>query len=283
MRWLVTGAGGMLARDCVEALSAAGHTVVALSRTELDITVPEAVTKAVAGCDAVLNCAGWTAVDDAEAAEGAAFQVNAVGPALLARAATRSGALVVQPSTDYVFEGVSPTPYEAGDAVNPMSAYGRTKAAGEWAVRAEAPANHLVVRTAWLYGAGGSCFPRAIAALARQRDGVSVVDDQFGQPTWTRDVAGFILRLVEARPPAGTYHATASGWASWFDFATEVCRAAGLRPGVVSRTTTAEFPRPAPRPTYSVLGHAAAERVGVASIPDWRERWAAAAGEVLPD
>lgn len=282
MRWLVTGAGGMLARDCVESLSAAGHTVVALSRNELDITVPEAVTKAVTGFDAVLNCAAWTAVDDAEAAEGAAFRVNAAGPAMLARAATRSGALVVQPSTDYVFDGASPTPYEAVDAVNPMSAYGRTKAAGEWAVRAEAPANHLVVRTAWLYGAAGPCFPRTIAALARERDVVSVVDDQFGQPTWTRDVAGFILRLVDARASAGTYHATASGRASWFDFASEVCRSAGLRPGIVSRTTSAEFPRPAPRPTYSVLGHAAAEALGVASIPDWRERWAAAAAEVLP-
>lgn len=281
MRWLLTGAGGMLARDCIEVLDAAGQDVTGLTHSDLDITRPEAVDEAVSGVAVVLNCAAWTAVDAAETEEAAAFQVNAVGPAVLARAATRRGALMVQVSTDYVFDGSSRTAYESGDELRPMSGYGRTKAAGEWAVRAEAPDNHLIVRTAWLYGAGGRCFPRTIATVARERDDVPVVDDQFGQPTWTRDVAGFIHRLVDAGVPTGTYHATSSGKASWFDFATEVCRSAGLGTGVLSRTTSATFSRPAPRPSYSVLGHAAAEEAGIASIADWRERWDKAAGEVL--
>ncbi|MCL2849415.1 MAG: dTDP-4-dehydrorhamnose reductase, partial [Micrococcales bacterium] len=226
-----------------------------------------------------VNAAAWTAVDAAEDHEAQAFAVNATGAALVARAAVDAQARVVQVSTDYVFDGCATTAYDEDAPVAPRSAYGRTKAAGEWAVRAEAR-DHLVVRTAWLYGAHGPCFPRTIARLAGERGEVAVVDDQVGQPTWTVDLAGLIVRLVEAKAPAGTYHGTSSGEVSWFGFAQEVVAAAGMDRGVVTATTSAQLVRPAPRPQYSVLSHSALVAAGVEPIGDWRTRWSQA-GEVM--
>lgn len=278
MRWLVTGARGMLGQDLVRAL--AGEDVTAAGRGDLDVTDPGAVDRAVAGHDVVVSCAAWTAVDDAEEHEAAAFAVNAVGAAVVARAAARHGARVVHVSTDYVFDGDASDPYPEDAPVAPRSAYGRTKAAGEWAVRAEAP-DHLVVRTAWLYGAGGGCFPRTIARVARERGGVDVVADQVGQPTWTADLADLVVRLVRTGAPSGTYHGTSSGRASWFDLARAAVASAGMDPDVVRPTTSEAFVRPAPRPAWSVLGHDALVRAGVEPIGDWASRWAVAADEVL--
>ncbi|KQS99952.1 dTDP-4-dehydrorhamnose reductase [Cellulomonas sp. Leaf395] len=280
MRWLVTGARGMLGTDLVGLLTARGDAVAALGRESLDITSPESIATAVEGYDVVVNCAAWTAVDDAETQEAAAFAVNAGGPALLARAARAAGARVVQVSTDYVFDGSASTPYPEDAPIAPRSAYGRTKAAGEWAVRAEAP-DHLILRTAWLYGAAGGCFPRTIARVARERGGLDVVDDQVGQPTWTVDVADLILRLVDAQAAPGTYHATSSGQTSWHGFAREVVASAGLDREIVRPTSSDAFVRPAPRPAFSVLGHATLDAAGVSAIGPWAERWAAAAGSVL--
>lgn len=280
MRWLVTGAGGMLGRDVVSRLGAEDAHVTALTRADLDITSASDVEQAVSGSDVVVNCAAWTAVDDAEGQESEAFAVNAVGAANLARAAAQHDARVVHISTDYVFAGTSTDPYLEDAPLDPRSAYGRTKSAGEWAVRAEA-ADHLIVRTAWLYGEHGGCFPRTIATAASQRDHLDVVDDQCGQPTWTVDVADLVVRLVQARVKAGTYHATAAGSTTWYGFAREVVTAAGMSADKVRPTTTEAFPRPAPRPAYSVLGHDALLRVGVAPIGDWKERWRVAAPRVL--
>lgn len=283
MRWLVTGAGGMLGSDVATRLAGpggAGRDVTAARHADLDVLDAAAVDAAVRGHDVVVNCAAWTAVDDAEAQEGAAFALNATAVAVLAAAAARHGARLVHVSTDYVFDGTAREPYAEDALPAPASAYGRTKAAGEWAVRALAP-DALVVRTAWLYGAHGSCFPRTIARLAAERGGVDVVDDQVGQPTWTADVADLVVRLVEAGAAAGTYHATSSGRTSWHGFAREVVAAAGLDPAIVRPTTSEEFVRPAPRPAFSVLGHGALRAAGVEPIGDWRERWAAAAATVL--
>ena len=170
---------------------------------------------------------------------------------------------MVQISTDYVFDGRATTPYPEDAPTAPASAYGRTKAAGEEAVRLALPDRHLMVRTAWLYGAHGGCFPRTIARVAAERGAVSVVEDQVGQPTWTVDVADLVVRLVEAEVPAGTYHATSSGRCSWYEFAREVVASGGLSADVVAPTTSAELVRPAPRPSYSVLGHDALLRLGV--------------------
>lgn len=279
-RWAVVGAAGMLGQDVVARLERDGRDVTALTRTELDVTDAAACLAALAGYDVVVNCTAWTAVDDAETQEGAAFAVNAVGAANLAQAAAAHGARLVQVSTDYVFAGSATTPYEADAVVAPVSAYGRTKAAGEWAVRAASPQHH-VVRTAWLYGAGGGSFPRTIARVAGERGAVSVVDDQRGQPTWTGDVADLVVRLVDADVPGGTFHATSSGEATWFDFAREAVATAGLDRDVVTPTTSADFVRPAPRPSYSVLGHASLVAAGVTPIGDWRERWAVAGPQVV--
>lgn len=280
MRWMVVGALGMLGQDVVAALERRGADVTAVDRDEVDITDPVAALDAVAGHAVVVNCAAWTAVDAAEENEGSAFAVNAVGPANLARAAARHSARLVQISTDYVFDGAAMTPYPVDAPIAPRSAYGRTKAAGEWAVRAEAP-DHLIVRTAWLYGAHGSSFPKTIARVFRERGSVSVVADETGQPTWSADLADLVLRLVDAGAPTGTYHGTSGGRTTWFDFARAVVAASGGDPDLVSPTTAAQFGRPAPRPSFSVLDHAALTDVGIAPIGDWAERWAAAAPAVL--
>jgi dTDP-4-dehydrorhamnose reductase len=281
MRWLVTGAAGLLGTDVVSLLRDRGEGVTPLARADLDLTDATAVTVAVGGHDVVVNCAAWTAVDDAQEHEAEATRVNADVPRLLAAACAVQGARLVHLSTDYVFDGSATTPYTEDAPTNPTSAYGRSMAAGEHAVRRALPADHLIVRTAWLYGAHGGCFPKTIARAAREQGTVRVVDDQVGQPTWSLDVADLLHRLVTARVPAGTVHVTSSGQCSWFDFAREVVAAAGLDPALVRRTRSADFVRPAPRPAYSVLGHDALHRLGIPPIGDWAERWRVAAPEVL--
>jgi dTDP-4-dehydrorhamnose reductase len=282
-RWVVTGAGGMLGRDLVTALARSGVAdadVVALSRADLDVTDPPAVTSMVSDGagpgDVVVNCAGWTAVDDAETHEAQAFAANAVGPQLLARACAATGARLVQISTDYVFDGCATSPYPVDASAAPRSAYGRTKAAGEWAVRAELPHGHWILRTAWLYGEHGPSFVRTMARLESERESVDVVDDQHGQPTWTRDLAERIVALVAADAPSGTYHACASGRTSWHGLAQEVFRRLGADPARVHSTTSDAFVRPAPRPAYSVLDLSGWAKAGLAPMRDWREALAEA-------
>ena len=282
MRWLVTGSHGMLGTDLVALLRSRGYDLSTPPLASLDITDAAAVDAAVPGHDVVVNCAAYTADDAAETDEPAALRINGDGPRLLAAACREHGARLVHVSTDYVFDGSATSPYPEDAPLSPASAYGRTKAAGEVAVREELPEHHLILRTAWLYGAHGGCFPKTIAKVAADRGAISVVTDQVGQPTWTADLADLALRLVEAAAPAGTYHATSTGQASWFEFAREVVAAAGMAREVVEPTTSEAFPRPAPRPAYSVLGHDALERLGVAPIGPWLERWERAAGEVLP-
>lgn len=273
-RWLVTGAGGMLGVDVVEVLLAAGDAEVrAATRSELDITDPHACLAAAAGVDVVVNCAGWTDVDGAEAHEAEAFAVNAVGAANLARACAASAAVLVHVSTDYVFSGDATVPYPVDAPLAPLNAYGRTKAAGEWAVRAEC-ARSYVVRTAWLYGAHGPSFPATMLRLASELETLEVVDDQRGQPTWTRDLAGYLSSLVLDEAPFGTYHGTSAGQTTWYGFAREVLSAAGLDPERVHPTTTDRFPRHAPRPRYSVL-----ENHG--RIADWQDSLARSLTPIL--
>jgi len=281
-KYLVTGARGMLGSDLVEALF--GRDVTLLGRSELDVTDRDAVFAAVEGHDVVVNAAAWTAVDAAETDEEAALAVNGTAVGLLGEATAASGAKLVTVSTDYVFAGDAVAPYAEDAPYAPLNAYGRTKAVGERAALAANPRGTYVVRTAWLYGRHGANFPRTMLGLAATRDTFSVVADQVGQPTWTLDLAHRIVALVDADAPAGVYHGTASGQASWFEFAQETLRLAGLDPERVLATDSSSFVRPAPRPAYSVLGHDAWRRAGLEPMRDWREALAeASATGVLAD
>lgn len=272
-RWLITGADGMLGRDLAARLTAEGDQVTGLNRTELDITDAASVTDALRRHQpaVVVNCAAWTAVDDAEAREDEALEVNGRAVGHLAAACARGQAALVQVSTDYIFDGQARRPYAEGHPPAPRSAYGRTKLAGERAARAALADKAYVVRTAWLYGAHGSSFVATMLARARAGSPVSVVDDQRGQPTWTGDVAGQIHALIAAAAPAGTYHATSSGETTWFGLARAAYALAGADPALVTPTTSAAYQRPAPRPAYSVLGHDAWAAAGLKPIGDWRD------------
>ena len=259
----------MLGSDLVAAL--AGRDVTALTRADLDIVDAEATLEAVAGHDIVFNAAAYTRVDDAEGHESEATDINAVGAGNLAAAARAAGAVLVQFSTDYVFDGRATAPYSEETPVNPVSAYGRSKALGERAALDENPWRTIILRTAWLYGAHGPNFAATMLRLAGERDTVDVVTDQIGQPTWTLDLARQSIALVDSGVVAGVYHATNSGEASWFDFARAVFEGAGLDPDRVKPTESTQFVRPAPRPAYSVLGHDAWSASGLQPMRHWRE------------
>ncbi|MFI8890705.1 dTDP-4-dehydrorhamnose reductase [Streptomyces paradoxus] len=283
MKWLITGAGGMLGRDVVGELTSRGESVVGLDRAALDITSPEAVDAAVREHrpDLVVNCAAYTAVDDAETDEARALEINGDGPRLLARACAAHDARMIHVSTDYVFSGEArTTPYPEDHPTGPRTAYGRTKLAGERAVLAELPGASAVLRTAWLYGVHGSSFVRTMIGLEARRDTLDVVDDQRGQPTWSADVAERIADLGPLLGPRahGVFHATDSGEATWYDLAREVFSLIGADPDRVRPTSSAAFPRPAPRPAYSALAHGRWQEIGLPLPRDWRS----ALHEALP-
>lgn len=271
--WLVTGAAGMLGRDLTALLAARGAEVTALGHGELDITDATAVATALDKHrpSVVVNCAAWTAVDDAESHEDEARRLNGDGPANLAAACAAAGATLVQPSTDYVFDGQASSPYAEDAPPGPRSAYGRTKLAGERAVLETLPDSGYVVRTAWLYGEHGNSFVRTMIRLARKGNPVDVVTDQAGQPTWTADLAAQILALASSGAPAGVYHGTSSGETTWFGLAQEVFDLQGAGRDLVRPTTSDAFKRPAPRPAYSVLGHDAWKTAGIPPIAHWRD------------
>ncbi|MDT0306456.1 dTDP-4-dehydrorhamnose reductase [Streptomyces sp. DSM 44917] len=278
--WLVTGAGGMLGRDVLARLAADGHRARGLDRRALDIADRAAVHAALRETRpaVVVNCAAWTAVDEAEARPEEAARANAEGPRRLAEACREEGAVLLQVSTDYVFAGEADSPYAEDAPTAPRSVYGRTKLAGELAVREILPEAGFVVRTAWLYGAGGPNFARTMIRLERERPTLEVVDDQRGQPTWSADLAALLARLGEAAAakdvPAGIYHGTSGGETTWCGFAREIFRLLGADPERVRPTTSAAYVRPAPRPAYSVLGHG---RWGAGeAIRPWRQALAAA-------
>jgi dTDP-4-dehydrorhamnose reductase len=283
---MVTGATGMLGTDLSSQIAAAGEHVVPLSRADLDITDAAAIAAAVEAAkpDVVVNCAAWTAVDEAQERAEEALAVNGQAVASLAAACASAGAVLVHVSTDYVFDGLATSPYPEDAAPAPRTAYGRTKLAGERAVLAALPDSGYVVRTAWLYGAHGPNFVRTMIRLAAAGTSPAVVDDQRGQPTWSGDVAGQIRALIGVAAPPGIYHATSSGETTWYGLAAEVfslfsatLSRSGLDASAGSDrlapvpTTSAAYRRPAPRPGYSVLGHAAWAAAGIPPIGHWRD------------
>jgi dTDP-4-dehydrorhamnose reductase len=283
MRVLVTGAAGMLGSDVVDAFTDRGHDVLGLGRRDLDVTDGPWVDAYVDRVrpDAIVDCAAWTDVDRAEAHEREAMEINDTGAGLLAVAAGTVGAKIVYPSTDYVFDGTKASPYLESDLPHPISAYGRSKQAGETSV-AVANSRHLIVRTSWLFGHRGPNFVETMLRIGAEQPEVLVVSDQVGTPTYTRHLAKAIAILTEA-DAYGIHHVTGSGSCSWFEYAQEIYDQAGLETRVMAARTEM-LGRPAPRPAYSVL---ASERSDPVILPDWhaalaeymneRERAAAAA------
>lgn len=280
---LVPGGRGQLGQDLVAAAPADG-LVHGPSSAELDLTDAECVADAVASFAAsardgglkpvVVNAAAYTAVDAAETDEERASLVNAVGPELLALACAAENVPLVHVSTDYVFAGDGTRPYEPEDRTGPRSAYGRTKLAGERRVLSSWRRS-WVVRTAWVYGAGGPNFVKTIARLASERPELSVVDDQRGSPTWSRDLAVGLVQLaaavVSGGPEARVLHATGGGETTWYGFARAIFEELGADPARVKPCGTADFPRPAPRPAYSVLSGKAWQAAGLTPLRPWRE------------
>ena len=272
MRWLVTGAHGMLGQDLVTLLRERGHEVTALGRADLDVTDPVATADAAAGFDVVANAAAYTAVDAAETDEDRAAVVNGTGPGVLAAVCADKGARLVHVSTDYVFAGDATEPYRVDAPTGPRTAYGRTKLAGERKVLEALPTAH-VVRTAWVYTGDGNDFVATMRRLEGERDTLRVVDDQRGCPTYARDLADGLLELASRADgiPGGILHATNAGEATWFDLARAVFEEIGADPERVHPCSSDEFVRPAPRPAYSVLDDSAWVGAGLTPLRPWRE------------
>jgi dTDP-4-dehydrorhamnose reductase len=265
-RLIVTGAGGQLGREILRRAPAA----CAFGHRELDITDSAAVRAIVENGDVVLNCAAYTAVDQAEADPDAAFAGNETGPAVLAAACAAAGARLIHLSTDYVFPGTHDRPYDTTDPTGPTTAYGRSKLAGEQAVSELAPQAH-VVRTAWVYAGAGSDFVATMLRLERERDTIDVVDDQIGSPTYAGDLAAGLLELVGRPDAPRLLHATNAGQASWFELAQAVFAGIGADPARVRPCDSTAFPRPARRPAYSVLSNDSWISAGLGPLRDWRE------------
>jgi len=294
VKLLILGKDGQVGTELARASAAKGLDHRALGRAEADFAHPETLAAVVrgSGADVVVNCAAYTAVDQAESETALAFKVNRDGPEALARACAETGAALVHFSTDYVFDGAKDSPYEEADPTSPLSVYGRSKEAGERAVRTRHH-RHVILRTSWVYAAHGRNFLRTMLRLGAERDELKVVDDQRGAPTSAVDLAGAALAVAErlhagrsdrVLPPYGTYHCTAEGETTWRGFAdeifAEVRRHAGRAPRIVP-ITTAQYPTPAARPRNSVLDNS--RLVAAFGLPrtDWRRGVAEAVGSLL--
>lgn len=274
---IIVGSGGMLGHDLLAGFR--GHSVLGLTRQQLDITDFQSTIDALSNVDVVINAAAYTAVDDAESNREAAFAVNSTGARNVAIACRRAGASLFHVSTDYVFDGRSSVPYSENSLPNPTTVYGESKLAGERAVVEEHSDQSVILRTSWLYGFNGQSFPRTILQAGLQREALDVVDDQWGQPTWTQDVVAMIEHLVDGGVRTGIFHGTNSGQTTWHHFAQALFDLAGWNPERVKPTSSEAFSRPAPRPSWSVLGHTAWKNHGIPSPRDWQtslgEAWEA--------
>jgi dTDP-4-dehydrorhamnose reductase len=273
MAWLITGGSGQLGIAVSVELDRHGIAFNAWSSKDLDISHSSKVIETIEELSptVIINCAAWTNVDGAESHESVALRVNSDGPANLAKASKRCNSKLIHVSTDYVFSGESKSPWQITDEINPQSAYGRTKAQGESRVLANYPENSFIVRTAWLYSPWGMNFAKTMTKLAIKGQGeVRVVNDQVGQPTSASELATQLVDLGLSTSQAGIYHGTNSGQASWFEFAQEIFNLTGADVGRVIPVPSSEYPRPAKRPSYSVLSHEAWANTSVKPLRDWR-------------
>jgi dTDP-4-dehydrorhamnose reductase len=273
MTWLITGGSGQLGIALSEELDSRGLVFTAFGSKDLDITQGSIVRDLVSQVSpsVIINCAAWTDVDGAETNEALASRVNRDGAENIALAAKNCGAKLIHVSTDYVFSGKGETPWQVVDEIDPQSAYGRTKADGEDRVLRTHPENSTIVRTAWLYSPWGKNFAKTMTRLALNGDGeVRVVNDQKGQPTSAADLAKQLVELSLSSSPAGLYHGTNSGQATWFEFAQEIFKLSGADVNRVIPVSSSEYLRPAKRPSYSVLSHDSWATTSVKPMRDWR-------------
>jgi dTDP-4-dehydrorhamnose reductase len=273
MTWLITGGSGQLGIAVSQELGERGLLFKAWSSKDLNITQGPIVRDFVSDLSpkVIINCASWTDVDGAEINEFETSRVNGDGAENLALAAKNCGAKLIHISTDYVFSGEGKTPWQVNDSINPQSAYGRTKANGEERVLSAYPENSTIVRTAWLYSPWVKNFAKTMTRLAINGDGeVRVVNDQMGQPTSATDLAKQLVELGLSNSLAGIYHGTNSGQGTWFEFAQEIFKLAGADLNRVVPVSSNEYPRPAKRPSYSVLGHDAWTKTTIQPMRDWR-------------
>jgi dTDP-4-dehydrorhamnose reductase len=273
MSWLIIGGSGQLGIAVSQELDKLGITFDAWSSKDLDIRQSSAVSEAIEKLSpkVIINCAAWTDVDGAESYEVEASKVNSDGAENLALAAKLSNSELIHVSTDYVFSGESQSPWQIADEINPQSAYGRTKAQGEVRILSSYPERSFVVRTAWLYSPWGKNFAKTMTKLAIKGGGeVRVVNDQLGQPTSALDLANQLVQLGQSDSPAGIYHGTNSGQATWFELAQEIFKIAGADVRRVTPVSSSEYLRPAKRPSYSVLSHDSWASTSIKPMQDWR-------------
>lgn len=277
MKVLVVGAGGQLGSEMVAVSKSLGQETAAIDYPEIDITNSDSTAKCVKSVspELIVNCAAYTAVDDCETNEGLAYALNRDGPTNLARAAEGCGASMVHIGTDYVFDGKKGVPYTETDAPNPQSVYGKSKLAGEENLR-DLLERHYIFRIAWLYGHQGKNFVKTIRRVAADKaaggEPLCVVADQWGTPTYTRDVCLQVFYTV-ANGPYGLYHCTSEGTCSWFNFAERIISSAGIHVEL-QPCTTADFPRPAPRPPFGVLENEKLKNLGLNRMPLWTDAFA---------
>jgi dTDP-4-dehydrorhamnose reductase len=270
MNILVTGANGQLGADVVRLLSKKGHHVIGLGRTQLDITDGDMCNTVIDEVkpDVIIHCAAYTAVDNAETDQDQTYLVNAIGTGNLSAAAERIRSKLCYISTDYVFDGTASSPYYEYDNTNPQTVYGKSKRAGEQLVQSLC-SRWFIVRTSWVYGASGRNFVKTMLKMGQERDSLQVVNDQWGSPTYTSDLALFLGELVVTEK-YGIYHASNAGICTWYEFAQAIFEEANM-PVTVEPCTTEKFLRPAPRPRYSVMESMAIRVNGFSPIRHWRE------------
>jgi len=281
MKWAITGGSGQLSRSLVDLLDKEGVPYIAWSHKDLDVADDSSISVIKETTpDLLINCAAWTNVDAAEEFPEKATRVNQVGPRNMARAAKELKIPLIHISTDYVFSGQSRQPWSTDSKTEPMSTYGLSKLLGEKEISKNLDGNFYILRTAWLYGPYGRNFSKTILKKAlTSKDSINVVNDQIGQPTTTKSLAEQIFKVAQQNIPSGTYHATNTGQASWWDFAREIFELAGEDVERVRSSTSEDFPSNVKRPKYSVLDQSAWSKVGMETMPEWRR----ALKEVFPE